>query len=188
MSTQLKFGLKNGAEAVFGTVNRKREFYLVIQNNQGYDLPQVKVVITGPPEIRITIRSERYGGIGNGRRKSRLFSIIPRAEGIFTLTATLSSRNNVLLTIPIEVRVGNLQKLSQPVTQVAQPVSQRVITNINCPFCGEQIESDAKFCPICGSKLGEPQEEEKNTTICPSCGHELPLDAKFCAKCGFKIV
>jgi len=187
MSDQIKFGLKNDAEAVYGSLHRKQEFYLVIQNLGGYNLPQVKVVLNGPPEIRILIRSERYGGIGKRNKKSRLFSIKPKAEGIFTLTATLSSRSTVISTLPIEVRVGNLQVPSRSLPQTEKPVFKKPIIKINCPFCGEEIESDAKFCPICGSKLGEKQKEEKKTKICPNCGHELPLDAKFCAKCGVKM-
>lgn len=188
MSDQIKFGLKNDAEAVIGDVNQKREFYLVIQNHQGYYLPQVKVMLTGPPEIKILIRIERYGGIGVGSRKSRLFKIITKAEGVFTLTATLLSKNIILFTMPIEVRVGNFQRSSKPIAQVVQPVSPKSITDINCPFCGEQIQSDAKFCSICGSKLGELPEEKIKARTCLSCGQILPLDAKFCAKCGTKIV
>lgn len=187
MSNQIKFGLKNDAEAVYGSLHKKQEFYLVVQNFHGKYLPQVRVMLNGPPEIRILIRSERYGGIGNRYKKSRLFSIIPKAEGIFTLTATLSSRNNVILTLPIEVRAGNVQIPLRPSIQQAQPVFEKPVTKVNCPFCGEEIESDAKFCPICGAKLGEKQKEEKKTKICSSCGHELPLDAKFCAKCGVKM-
>lgn len=181
MSNQIKFGLKNNADAVYGSLNRKQEFYLVVQNFQGKYLPQVRVMLNGPPKIRVLIRSERYGGIGTRHKKSRLFSIIPKAEGIFTLTATLSSRNNVILTLPIEVRVGNVQ------IPQAQPVFEKPVIKVNCQFCGEEIESDAKFCPICGAKLGEKQKEEKKTKICSSCSHKLPLDAKFCAKCGAKM-
>ncbi|MBY8990737.1 MAG: zinc ribbon domain-containing protein [Candidatus Lokiarchaeota archaeon] len=188
MSSQIKFGLKNNAEAVVGAVSRKREFYLVVQNHQGYHLPQVKVMLTGPPKIKILIRTERYGGIVDGKSKSRLFSIIPKAEGVFNLTATLSSRNIILLIIPIEVRVGNFQKPSELIAQVVPPVSPKPITKINCPFCGEKIDSDVKFCPICGSRLEELQKEEEKAKICPNCGQELPLNAKFCAKCGVKVV
>ncbi|MHA2038470.1 MAG: zinc ribbon domain-containing protein, partial [Promethearchaeota archaeon] len=63
---------------------------------------------------------------------------------------------------------------------------EKTIKTINCPLCGESIESDAKFCPICGSNLEEKQKEQKNTKICQNCGYELPLDAKFCANCGEK--
>ncbi len=189
MSTQIKFGLKNDAEAVYSVLNRKKEFFLVIHNFQGHYLPRVRVVLTGPPEVRIRIKAEWYGGIGNGNKKSRLFSIIPRAEGFFTLTATLSSKRIILLTLPVEVRVGNVQVPPKPVLQQIQPsqVIEKSKTTINCPFCGERTESDAKFCPICGSNLEGKLNEEKKTKICPNCAHELPLDAKFCASCGEKL-
>lgn len=188
MSDQIKFGLKNDAEAVYGALNRKREFYLVVQNYLGYSLPHVKVVLTGPPEIMILKKYERYEGIRSRSRKSPLFSIIPKSIGIFSLTATLTSGNNILLTIPIEVRVGNFQVPIKQMLQQTQHVSTRPITSFNCPFCGEKIESYAKFCPICGSKLGKRHEEEKKTKICPNCGQELRLEAKFCVKCGEKVV
>jgi RNA polymerase subunit RPABC4/transcription elongation factor Spt4 len=189
MSTQIKFGLKNDAEAIYGVLNRKKEFFLVVHNFQGHYLPQVRVDLTGPPEVRIRIRSERYGGIGNNYKKSRLFSIIPKAEGIYTLTATLSSKRISLLTLPVEVRVGNVQVPPRPALQQVQPSQaiEKSISTINCPFCGEGTESDAKFCPICGSNLEGKLNEEKKTKICPNCAHELPLDAKFCASCGGKL-
>jgi len=189
MSSPISFGLKNNAEAVYGVLNRKQEFFLVVHNYQGHYLPQVRVVITGPPEVRLRIKSEWYGGIGNGRKKSRLFAIIPKSEGIFTLTATLSSKKIILLTLPVEVRVGNVQIPPRTVLQQKQPaqVIEPSISKINCPFCGESTESDAKFCPICGSNLEEKLKEEKKTKTCPNCAHELPLDAKFCASCGEKI-
>jgi len=189
ISTQIKFNLKNDAEAVYCVLNRKKEFFLVVHNFQGRYFPQVRVVLTGPPEVKIRIKSEWYGGIGNGNRKSRLFSIIPKAEGIFTLTATLSSKKTVLLALPVEVRVGNVQVPPKSVFQDIQPSqeTEKSITKISCPFCGEGTESDAKFCPICGSNLEDKLKEEKKTKICPNCAHELPLDAKFCASCGEKI-
>ncbi|MHA1988077.1 MAG: zinc ribbon domain-containing protein [Promethearchaeota archaeon] len=189
MSSQINFSLKNNAEAVYAVLNRKKEFFLVVQNFQGHYLPKVRVVLTGPPEIRLRIKSEWYSGIGNGNKKSRLFAIIPKAEGIFTLTATLSSKNIILQTLPVEVRVGNVQipqKSVLPQPQVNQSI-QIPVTKLNCPFCGEGIESDAKFCPICGSNLEGKLNEEKKSKICSNCAQELPLDAKFCASCGEKI-
>ena len=184
MSSQIKFGLKNDVEAVYSVLNRKKEFFLVVHNFQGHYLPQVRVVITGPPDVKLRIKSEWYGGIGNGRKKSRLFSIIPKAEGVFTLTATLSSKRIILIALPVEVRVGNVQVLQQK--QPTQAI-KKSITKINCPFCGESTESDAKFCPICGSNLEGKFKEEKKTNFCSNCAHKLPLDAKFCASCGEKI-
>jgi len=189
MSTQIKFGLKNDAEAVYSVLKRKKEFFLVVHNFQGHYLPQVRVVLTGPPEVRLKIKSEWYGGIRNRNKKSRLFSIIPKAEGIFTLTATLSSKKIILLTLPVEVRVGNVQVPPRPVLQQVQPSQaiQKSISKINCPFCGESIENVVKFCPICGSNLEGQLSKEKVNKFCPNCAHELTLDAKFCSSCGEQL-
>lgn len=185
----IKFALKNDAKLVHSSLNRRTEFYLVVQNFESRYLPQVKVVLSGPPEIKIIVKSERYGGLSNGRKKSRLFTIIPKSEGIFTLNAHLYSGNYERLTIPIEVRVGNVQAQSQPIFQPVKQEVKKPIKQINCPFCHEKINDDAKFCSNCGSDLTEKVVDEKKTTkICYHCGHELPLDAKFCAKCGEKQI
>ncbi|MFX1376989.1 MAG: zinc ribbon domain-containing protein [Promethearchaeota archaeon] len=187
MSAQIKFGLKNDVEFVYSYLNKKREFYLVVQNFLGYNLPQVRVIVDGPEEIKILIRSQGYGEIGNRHKKSRKFLIIPKTRGIFNLTATLKSRKNILLTLPIEVRVGNLQFLTQSSIQQGQTTLQNPIRKINCVFCGEHIDSDVNFCPTCGSKIDGIQKEENGTKTCLNCGFKLLTNTKFCAKCGFKI-
>jgi hypothetical protein len=131
INMQIKFGLKNDAEAVHCMLDRKKEFFLVVHNFQGQYLPQVRVVLTGPPEVIIRVKSEWYGRIGNGNKKSRLFAIVPKAEGIFNLTATLSSKNNVLLSLPVELRVGDVQIPPKPISQPEPPklISQPLETN-----------------------------------------------------------
>jgi hypothetical protein len=128
---QIKFGLKNDAEAVYGVLDRKKEFFLVVHNFQGQHLPQVRVELTGPPEVIIRVKSEWYGRIGSGNKKSRLFMVVPNAEGIFHLTATLSSKKTVLLSLPVELRVGDVQIPPKPISQPVQPklISQPELTN-----------------------------------------------------------
>ena len=182
----IKFGLKNDAKAVYSSLNRRTEFFLVVHNFQGHYLPSVRVILTGPPQIRLVIKNELYGGIGNGRKKSRLFKIIPKAEGVFTLTAILSSKRMNLLTLPIEVIAGNVQIPARPIIQQEQePNVQKPVSLINCGYCHEKIESDAKYCPHCGSDLSKKSEE--TVKICSNCGSALPDEAKFCAKCGTKV-
>ncbi|KKM63758.1 hypothetical protein LCGC14_1508290, partial [marine sediment metagenome] len=116
-------------------------------------------------------------------KKSRLFKIIPKAEGVFTLTAILSSKRVNLLTLQIEVIVGNVQIPTSPIIQqVQKPIAKKPVSLINCEYCHEKIDADAKYCPHCGASLiKEPKAE-----TCSSCGTELPKTAKFCAKCGRK--
>lgn len=51
---------------------------------------------------------------------------------------------------------------------------------MKCSKCNAEISDNAKFCPICGSKV---EQESK----CPNCGAIVSNDAKFCTKCGAKI-
>jgi membrane protease subunit (stomatin/prohibitin family) len=48
---------------------------------------------------------------------------------------------------------------------------------IVCPDCRQTIQSDAKFCPLCGHQILVFQR-------CPACGKNLPANAKFCLQCG----
>jgi len=182
--------LKNDAEAVNAFPNKKKEFFITLINASPNYLPQARVRIEGPPQIKYLINSEWYGGVAAGKSKKRLFSIIPKEEGIFKLTAALSSKSQPIISVPIEVRAGNVaivQKVSEPTMEA----STKTLKKVNCPFCHELIDSDASFCPHCGSniqqKLQESKDKIKETKFCVKCGTELPSDAKFCAKCGTKL-
>ena len=52
-----------------------------------------------------------------------------------------------------------------------------------CPKCGSPVESDSKFCTVCGEKI--PEKEEVR---CKVCGYELEEGAKFCPNCGKPVV
>lgn len=60
--------------------------------------------------------------------------------------------------------------------------------------CGNLLKPGAKFCPKCGTKVGEKQEsaapeanaDSPSQTVC-SCGNTLKPGAKFCPKCGTKV-
>jgi membrane protease subunit (stomatin/prohibitin family) len=49
-----------------------------------------------------------------------------------------------------------------------------------CPDCRQTIQSDAKFCPLCGHQILVFQR-------CPACGKNLPANAKFCLQCGKSV-
>jgi ribosomal protein L40E len=65
----------------------------------------------------------------------------------------------------------------QGVRSMASAVSEglRSVTKRKCGTCGQENDSDAKFCRNCGSTL--------NTT-CKSCGHVNASEASFCDTCG----
>ncbi len=183
--------LKNDAEAVYAFPNKKKEFFITLFNASQSYLPQARVRITGPPQIRLLIKSEWYGGVPSGRVKTRLFTILPKEEGIFQLTASLSTKTGPAINLPIEVRVGNVALTQKTSLPTSKPPLSAGTSKVNCPFCHELIDIDASFCPQCGSNVQEKKEAQQEITtktkFCVKCGTELPSDAKFCAKCGTKL-
>ena len=186
------FSLKGNVEALYCSLNRRKEFYITVQNLTDAYMPQVKVHLSGPPEVKILIKREFYGGIAKRNSRNRLFAILPKENGVFTLTANLLTKKGHNLTLPISVQVGTVQTKAQPISLASVTKSETPAVKVNCPFCGDKIDGDAKFCPHCGSNLTEVKkeavetQEEKAIKHCQNCGTELPIEAKFCAKCGQK--
>jgi len=182
--------LKNNADAVYGNLNKRKEFFITVHNVSGNYIPQVRVKLSGPPQVKLLVASEWYSGMPAGKDSNRLFTILPKEEGIFNLIATLLSKKGHNIEFPFEVRVGvqaptTLKVLKEEV----EPVTESQKKKVNCPFCHEKIDDDANFCPHCGSNLEDKKKEikeEASIKHCPNCGKELPIDAKFCAKCGSK--
>ncbi len=184
------FGLKGNVEALYCGLNKRKEFYITVQNLTDSYMPQVKVSLTGPPEVKILIKREFYGGIAKRNSRNRLFSILPKENGVFTLTANLLTKRGHNITLPISVQVGTVQTTTKPISLASVTKSETPTVKANCPFCGDKIDQDAKFCPHCGSNIAEKtpdvQDVQENKK-CQNCGTELPIEAKFCATCGQKI-
>ena len=52
-----------------------------------------------------------------------------------------------------------------------------------CPKCGSKVPATSKFCPECGTQLGQVA----GTMNCPNCGKSIPSGSKFCPECGHKF-
>lgn len=50
---------------------------------------------------------------------------------------------------------------------------------LNCPSCGETINSEMAFCPKCGTKLKKE---------CTNCNHINDNKNEYCEKCGNKLI
>jgi ribosomal protein L40E len=76
---------------------------------------------------------------------------------------------------------------TQPQGQSVEPAPPQprplLGTQLHCPKCNALVDSNAKFCPECGTKIVRPEAP----TVCPKCGAKLPAGAKFCPACGEKI-
>jgi RNA polymerase subunit RPABC4/transcription elongation factor Spt4 len=192
-ATDFHLNLKGSVDSLHASLNRRKEFYITVQNLTENYIPQVKVKLSSPPEVKLLLKVEFYGGIAKRSGKNRLFTVLAKQNGIFTLTATLTTKRGHNIELPISLQVGVVQEVSKPISLVSTHVPEKTGVKVNCPYCGDKIDEDAKFCPHCGSNLADFKEElvetqEKiKTKHCQNCGNDLPIEAKFCAKCGQAI-
>ena len=65
-----------------------------------------------------------------------------------------------------------------------------------CSECGSELELNAKFCKVCGKKVGEsaPSDNANNVSSgnvkmvnCPRCGHPVDSFVSVCSYCGCEI-
>lgn len=85
----------------------------------------------------------------------------------------------------IELDKAQIQKFMEESSAKFVSASQNFL-GITCPNCGAKIVRGKKFCPKCGKKLPETQNDVK-TKKCVSCGEIVPETSKFCPKCGAEL-
>jgi len=136
--------LKGNVEALYCNLNKRKEFYITVQNLTDSYIPQVKVSLTGPPEVKILIKREFYGGIAKRNSRNRLFSILPKENGVFTLTANLLTKRGHNITLPVSVQVGVVQEVTKPISLVSTYETEKVGVKVNCPYCGDQIDDSGR--------------------------------------------
>jgi len=177
-------------DTLYVSLGIRKEFYITVQNLTENYMPQVKVRLSVPPQVRLLVKSEWYGGIAKRYSKNRLFTILVKENGVFDLTATLTTKRGHNIIFPFIVQAGTTQAPTKTISLLSKPVVDKPVSNVNCPYCHTEISEDAKFCPHCGSNVEEKLQEiqeKKLTKHCSNCGIELHDEAKFCAKCGQKV-
>jgi len=188
--SDFNISLKGNVDALYVSLGRRKEFYITVQNLTESYMPQVKVRLSVPPQVRLLVKSEWYGGIEKRKSKNRLFTILVKENGVYDLTATLTTKRGHNITFPFLVQAGTTQVPTKTISLVSKPIVDKPVSNVNCPYCHTEINDDAKFCPHCGSDVVEKLieiQETKLATHCSNCGTELHEEAKFCAKCGQKV-
>jgi RNA polymerase subunit RPABC4/transcription elongation factor Spt4 len=189
--SDFNISLKGNADAVYASLARRKEFYITVQNLTENYMPQVRVKLSMPPEVRLIVKSEWYGGIAKHYSKNRLFTILVKENGVYDITATLTTKKGHNITFPFIVQAGTTQVApTGTISLLSKPIVDKPVSNVNCPYCHAEIKEDAKFCPHCGSNVEEKLKEIQETklaTHCSNCGTELQEEAKFCASCGQKV-
>ena len=81
--------------------------------------------------------------------------------------------------------------LSEQGIHLKQAILNDETQKIVCPYCGNPINPEDKFCEVCGQKLNEKPKEEKDIkeipNVCPNCGTSVSKEDVFCPNCGNKI-
>lgn len=88
----------------------------------------------------------------------------------------------------LKVHEEKKEKLQHTMGDIEERMKEPV-DNI-CPKCGKVMESTAKFCSECGSRLSEEVQTETyapRETVCKSCGNILKSGSRFCGKCGTMV-
>ena len=65
-----------------------------------------------------------------------------------------------------------------------------------CSECGSELELNAKFCQVCGAKVGAPSASNNMNNVssgnikmvnCPRCGNPIDSFVTVCSYCGCEI-
>lgn len=76
----------------------------------------------------------------------------------------------------------------------AAPVEAPKPKEISCPNCHQMNSAESLFCLKCGTKLSQPQVQQKaepvqkpNEISCPNCHQMNSPESAFCLKCGTRL-
>lgn len=62
-----------------------------------------------------------------------------------------------------------------------------------CQNCGKKLDDGAKFCPECGTPVGQKDMSKRNQEYggkiikCPNCGEILKAFSAQCPSCGYEL-
>lgn len=72
--------------------------------------------------------------------------------------------------------VGIKRPTEAPFRMWRPKTSDRSVSSVSCPWCGETVESRFAICPHCGRSLTPDR--------CSFCGADMKPKARFCTSCG----
>lgn len=58
---------------------------------------------------------------------------------------------------------------------------------VACKYCGEMIDPDTGFCPVCGAVNKRAFRQDPDKEYCKFCGAELSGNEEFCLVCGTPV-
>lgn len=83
---------------------------------------------------------------------------------------------------------GNIEPIAE-FTDITDKIASLFAKYDKCPNCGAELEDDALYCDMCGTRIGVMgnEEQENKKTVCRYCGNPVRNEAKFCGACGHPV-
>ncbi len=181
---------------LYSIPNRLIRFNVLVQNVGSKKMPRFSVELLGTRSIKISPRVRPIGFLNRGKSRPALFKLRARKIGTYDLEVIVNRKDIIITRIPIKFHVGeSIPIYQEPQGQIQQNISTNIsvktteaVSLIKCSACGEKVEENAKFCPICGNDLSvKTAEPQQNGINCPNCGIAQPAEVRFCSECGWEI-
>lgn len=77
-----------------------------------------------------------------------------------------------------------ISEIDKAIYEAKLEINKIMLKNKMICECGNRVDIDNNFCPICGTKINY----KKNTIKCKYCFSEIDEDSIYCACCGQKII
>jgi len=114
--SDIELSLEEDVEILKVLPNEVNKFYLKVKNNSSIPISNIKVKLTGPPQVELLTNLINFQVIEAKSTNNAPITVLPRESGIFTLRATLQSGVGHSLTLPIVVRVKTAEDSRIPIT------------------------------------------------------------------------
>ncbi len=102
--SDFEISLEEDIEVLFVYPNTVKKFFLKVKNNSLNSIPDVKVKLSGPPQVELLTNLLNFQAIGANSTVRAPVTILPKESGVFTLSAKLYTDIGHALTIPIKLR------------------------------------------------------------------------------------
>ena len=87
-------------------IYKRKEINLYIENTSSYPIHQIELQLSGPSQINIPSKSQKFRVIESNTTRKATFTIVCRDIGNFILTATLLSDSGHSIVLPISLQFG----------------------------------------------------------------------------------
>ncbi|MHA2182510.1 MAG: zinc-ribbon domain-containing protein, partial [Promethearchaeota archaeon] len=117
--SDIELSLDGNVETLFVQPNVRKKFNIVVWNHRNNPLRDVKLELSGPPQVELIVFSKMIRFIGSLSVKKTYFTILPEVSGHFILTVKLHSKSGDTLTYLIKLQVKSPKSIEKQESSLA---------------------------------------------------------------------